>query len=32
MQEEFLKYIRITDYKQKFDTLTVSPQLVKEPS
>lgn len=25
MQEEFLKFIRITDYKQKFDTLTVNP-------
>lgn len=30
MHEEFLKYIRITDYKQKFDTLTVSPQLVRD--
>lgn len=32
MQEEFLHNIRITDYQQQFDTLTVSPQLVTDPS
>ena len=25
LQEEFLKHIRVTDYKQQFDTLTVNP-------
>jgi hypothetical protein len=29
---DFLKLIRITDYKQQFDTLTVSPTLVSDPS
>lgn len=32
LQEEFLKHIRVTDYKQQFDTLTVNPQLVTDPS
>lgn len=32
VQEEFLKHIRVTDYIQQFDTLTVSPQLVSDPS
>ena len=32
LQEEFLMHIRVTDYKQQFDTLTVNPHLVTDPS
>lgn len=32
LHNEFLKCIRLTDYKQLFDTLTVSPSLVADPS